>query len=1105
MVNITDTIQILDEKLLINQFKTTVEEIKSLIDINIQNKDTKNKRSFIEKVNIEKIISVENIKNLFEFSIKRKYKKDVQEINILEPFNLLEEPYIRNGFKLVFLSLWKKGSILLPFQFEHNIKGFDKKIINSFDNKAIKDFCDFFETKDKSSYSSSFIKNYINKVKKIIRTGKYNKLEDINISDVNILHISILDSRQGLNNYDFPNGSFYIEQFLSDIKLINPDLNYNAFDYRSWIVGFYSRYKRFDYLSYLDNQDDLIERRRIKNITQTKERNQIKNPTIKINKNNNKNKVEVEIELLTIEKEFLNIIRKKNSWKENIPVYEGYYFDDLGESKKWQELFKHYLEHRKKQGYESTKSIIVNINYFFNYLFFYLNLWNKKNENKIIIPYNIKDFHRTLFIKNTNLSLNEKRPLTLIEMLDYQNKSPNLKNSLFNNLKGFFEFINDMYMDDNIINENFVNSIRKSDFYRTYKSKKTDKVIIPKNIYGKLKKYLYSLESFGEYLENNNNYLEERFRDQNLINSSEYGFIPLFFDKGKVYPIFDVPNTFLFKKRTYEDALTGHIVTESIISNTVIRAFILMLNTGLRAAQVEWLDRRTWNKYEPDNIEKTYYKLNVNTDKTKNSEWMSYVSNSVYKSLQKETAFQNSMREDFIDLEVNYQGREYSRFENIIPLFKSDSQQGKPIDFRNSWVEILWQFQNILNRIETEKYELITITKPQNQKIEYFGDDRLKYSPLNIKAIHTPHSMRATFCTHMAEYLERSEIAALVGHSSELITSDVYIKPEDQTLIDKIDKANNFLDNGVNSGYFSKSNEAHIKPQLKNSSLQKAFMADREQAIELFNISSISLDINKDSEEQRKRAIGLLKDARMDQVIFDTTHICPVGGICPVEVMGAIKEKRRCGLCPLALKTIDNINPIYAKQRDLIRLIKEGKEELDIAIENNDSEIKIVSLEDRINLDIRELVSWRFSAEVLSKHYEQIKDDKMLEKKFFVEMPDMVKNHLEKVSVSTEKEYLLTRIADSNAYSAYGNNSNKYQADTLKRHIVKSLSLFDLEDYNVDENEKIEFFCSMIKNMLDSNGIGLKKLVEYDVIKSIENKKDKAQSFLMNQKIKLLK
>lgn len=63
---------------------------------------------------------------------------------------------------------------------------------------------------------------------------------------------------------------------------------------------------------------------------------------------------------------------------------------------------------------------------------------------------------------------------------------------------------------------------------------------------------------------------------------------------------------------------------------------------------------------------------------------------------------------------------------------------------------------------------------------------------------------------------------------------------------------------------------------------------------------------------------------------FEPTHICPVGGMCPQEVMNIIAEKRRCGLCPLALKCVDNLDPIYAKQRDLMREIK--NEKLDIAI-----------------------------------------------------------------------------------------------------------------------------------------------------------------------------
>lgn len=542
-----------------------------------------------------------------------------------------------------------------------------------------------------------------------------------------------------------------------------------------------------------------------------------------------------------------------------------------------------------------------------------------------------------------------------------------------------------------------------------------------------------------------------------------------------------------------------------IPANTMLRSILLTLNTGLRSAQSLWLDIRTWDSLNDPNKQQTYYKLNVNTDKFKNEDWTTFISHQVRNSLLKETSFQNAMREDFMKKECNYKGREYTRFPNIMPLFRFGSKDGMPIGyqkFSENWIEILWGFQNFINLNLKENYEFIKIEKPLNVRIE--GNEN-KYCPLNIKAIHTPHSMRATFCTHMAEYLERSEIAELVGHASDLVTSEVYIKPEEDLLKEKIDKAIDVLDNGVNATYFEKNSHAHIKPNLSSSSLQKAFVQDREQTIELFNITSISLNINQESEEQSKKAIKLLKDARMDQIIFEPTHICPVGGMCPQEVMNIIAEKRRCGLCPLALKCIDNLNPIYAKQRDLMREIKNGKENLDIAVKEGESEISLSQIEEKVNLDIRELVSWKFSAEVLSNHYEQIKGNKDIEKKFYVEKPDMVKNHLVKVSVSNEKEYILTRLADANSYTQFNNPENKYRAELLRKEIIKNLNLIDYEDLNVSEEQRIEVFCSMIKNMLESNKIGLHKLVEYDAFKAIEQQKTKQAQLFNNKQILLLK
>jgi hypothetical protein len=1107
MINVTDKIIVINKKGL-------NKEISKSIDF--QKKEMLGYHCVTEEpIKINK----ENRKYGFLFNIKENNKITTGFLSDIELFinnqnssniafkrdvckkdDLLEVPYLRVFFKFILLDLWKKGFILLPISFSLNVTGYSEGFVSKYNNDLIKKVKNNFEKKDTSNFSKDFRLNYVSKISRIIRATNYNNFKDISMEEINNLHIEILKSKRGLTKSKFPKSAFYIETFLLEVKKENKDFEFDNMKYKSWLLGFFTRHKEFNYLEYLKEEDNLKEYRRAYNTKQTQERK-------------NKNKV-IEKPLNIVEEEFFRINKGNHSWCIQIPHYDGYSFDENEkDSETWRFVFNAYLDHRSKNGYEDTTTSKIVFNFLMNYIFFYLKIWNSKNNKDLSVPLAPKDFHRTLYVNNKSLSSQtEKRPFTLTELLELRYESESSRNSYIRNIELFFNFISDFFEEEKEVwNSNLSNPIRKSDYYREYKNKKTNKVIIPKSIYGKLKKYLYAVESFGEYLQekilNEDNVDSINLEKQKSFKTEDLGYVPIFFDKDVCYPILNINNSFLFKNRELDigkllNEKSSRITKKKISSNTIIRAMILMLNTGLRAAQVSWLDRNTWD-INKENEFKAYYRLNVNTDKTKNSEWSTYVSSDVYNSLKKETFFQESMQEDFANIPINYQGREYSRFEDIICLFKSDSKKGLPVAFTEYWADVLWDFQNVINEIEKNNIKLITISKNKNHETKISSEGN-KYSPLNIKAVHTPHSMRATFCTHMSEYLERSEIAALVGHASDLITSEVYIKPEDSVVMDKISKAVDILDNGgVNSDYFDKESNVHTKPNLKNSSLQKAFSENRDQTIELFNITSISLNINKETELQSQKAISLLKDARMDQVIFETTHICPVGGICPQEVMGAIGEKRRCGLCPLALKCIDNINPIYAKQRDLICEIKDGKDKLELSIKNNESDITLNNIEDKVNLDIRELVSWKFSADILSEHYEQLKVNPDLDKKYYVEMPDMVKKHLTKVSVSNEKEYLLTRIADSNAYSAYSNANNKYQAEMIKRNLIKNLGLFEYEDINVPEEDKIEVFCAMMKNMMDTNGVDLKELVSYDCFKSIEDKKE--QKKLLFKNIKLLK
>lgn len=1110
MINLTDNICFIEtnDNKIIKELKDSLLEVrKLLITYYNLNQIPKNlskenyKYSYIYYFTENKIkslnIDTNFINKIINFIEDKKSENLCLSYGFCDSDILLQRPYLRNSLKLVLLSLWKKKIITIPVFLGFGNTGYDDTIFSNFENNLIKHFKEYFLIEENNNKSKEFKNLFLNKVFRIIRASDYSNFSDVSLLEINNLHIYIMDSQSGRINSKIPQGNYYIESFLNEITKKNKSLKYNKEDYRKWLSGFYTRKTRLNYFEYLNNQSELQQYRQDYNLKDTKLRNKLK-------------KEKESNIILNLENEFFEI-NSKYSWRSNIPIYEEYIYFNNNDSEIWIKVFNDYISKRQINGYETNKKQTSMFTFLMNYIFFYVKKYNEQNKTEIKIPLSPKDFIRSYFINKVSIEKeNEKNLLTIPQLLNYKERSNTYKNNILRNIEAFFKFIAENYdEEDKIWNKNLKNPIRESDYYFENRNKKTNKVIIPKNIYSNLKKYLFSIEHFGEYLLEKSLETTEiqNLKHNKIIYTTKFGYVPFFNFNGKNYPIYEIPNIYNIKKRLFETSFINGksiLLEKEIPSNTLIRAFILALNTGLRSSQVIWLDKDKWNRDNDDSLQ-TYYKLNVNTDKVKESDWSTYISHKVYESLKKETIFQNSMRESFMDIEVNYQNREYTRFEKMIPLFKFDSINGLPMDynkFHEGWVDLLWCFQNTINKLTDKSISLISIGKPQ--KVKTLGTD-YKYCPLKITAIHTPHSMRATFCTHMAEYLERSEIALLVGHASDLITSEVYIKPETDVLKNKISNAVDVFEQSVNADYFSKDSKAHIKPHLENSSLQKAFIENREQTIELFNITSISLNINKDSKEQSEKAIKLLKEARADHIVFDTTHICPVGGICPQEVMNIIGQKRRCGLCPLALKCIDNLNPIYAKQRDLIREIKNGKDQLDLAIKNKESEIIIHNIEDKVNLDIRELVSWKFSSDILSAHYEELRNDKNIDKKYFVEMPDIVKNHLSKVSISNEKEYLLTRIADGNAYNIFDNPENKYKAEILRRDIIKNIGIIEYDDYYVSDDDKIEVFCAMIKNMMDSNGVNLKNLLEYDCFKYIDNQKKRQEKLIFNKNIKLIK
>ena len=410
--------------------------------------------------------------------------------------------------------------------------------------------------------SSYFKTKFPQAIGKIIRASNINSYEDFSISEINKLHIFIMKSKRSELVNKCPKSKFFIESLLEQIKKQNNIFDYNSFDYKSWNKGFFTRHKEISYVEYLESKDQLHKYRLDYVNKQTKERQK---------KNTNKTKSNIVISH-TIEDEFLDIANN-HSWRKESPHYNGYSFDTKENSKLWTSLFNKYLTHRTDNGYETLKNQQRMFNFLMNYIFFYLNLWNMQNDNKINIPLSPKDFHRTLFFTNKKIkSVNENLPFTLIDFLNKKTESPSIKNAFIRELQSFFNFIIDFYEEENYIwNKNLNNPVKKIDQFREFKNKKTNKVIIPKSIYGKLKKYLFALEYFGEYLIEQS--IKHRINVSNKstenINTEDYGFVPVIFADNKTYPLFEIPNTYFYTRIRFfdENQLFGvkknsHLVTK---------------------------------------------------------------------------------------------------------------------------------------------------------------------------------------------------------------------------------------------------------------------------------------------------------------------------------------------------------------------------------------------------------------------------------------------------------------------------------------------------------------------------------------------------------------
>lgn len=783
----------------------------------------------------------------------------------------------------------------------------------------------------------------------------------------------------------------------------------------------------------------------------------------------------------------------------------------LGE--KWFVAFQAFLAHRQRD-YETTKQVRSTLHLFADYLLLYLPWWMEKHpETTVRFPASPKAFLRYFFVDRTRFHSKEEQslgvlPKTLNELLHLRRTTPDPRNTVRIILQKFFSFVT-TYFEDNqdFVTPGMQNPVR-TDFdneVSTSKRGKTDKVPFAEDVFPFLIHYGQAVEAFGEFLQQQA-YLSNIFRElpngpgRDGYDTASWGYVPIFWYRRKLYRVDWLPGIYLISKRTLHGSPDGtagiyvngvrintikkRTVTLNFPHLTTVRLLISMTETGLRGQSIQWLDRRTFDSLAPpfeklsdlygNPMGQTYASLYINTDKA-HAPWSNLASWRVRRSMHSECHFQNSVVGSSAMSETPYEDRENSRFVPVLPLFRSD-RGAKPVsdsNYSQRWVEFLYGLQFFYNSRDGvdrsgDADALVLIMEKEDVDEEGSYYDR-------FIAIHTPHSCRATYATLKDGDLEVSEIADQLGHSNTVETSH-YQVPQLKRLIAKLKGID---DRMLNPEIYDPTGDAsvYLHPEDEASSVRVAFSKSREQAISdfgfvpgvaIWSLSELDGDMS---------TLELLRQSPASAIRWHPTHVCPVGNQCPKEVVANAGGMNRCGICPLAAKCVDHLTGIEAKQTELHERIRTSGIRQRILSERGAAQGDIDALHREMQLDTKELLGWKLSAEILRSRQLDLGS---ADAGYHVDKPDLVRKQLQLVTRnSAESEFFLQRIADSNAYPSLESAEVRAKATRYTRLILaRQGRLEDAALLDVPPHTELSVFASFIRPYVQAKSLTLADLAK---------------------------
>lgn len=798
-------------------------------------------------------------------------------------------------------------------------------------------------------------------------------------------------------------------------------------------------------------------------------------------------------------------------WLETPVGYPGRIDIDVAKlGEKWFVAFRAFLVHRQR-NYETDKQVRSTLNLFADYLLLYLPWWMEKHpQTSVKFPTAPKDFLRYFFVDRTRFHTEEEQtlgalPKTFNDLLHLRRPTPDPRNTSRIIIQKFFSFVVTYFEDSaDFVTPGMQNPVR-SDFdneVSTSRRGKTNKIPFAEDVFPFLIHYGQAVETFGEFLQQQayekNIFREMPFGPKDGYDTASWGYVPIFRYRGRLYRITWLPGIYLVAKRTLQgnpDGTAGIYVNGAKVNTgternitlafphlTTVRLLMAMTETGLRGQSIQWLDRRTFDnlatpieslsKLYGNPCGQNYGPLYVNTDKA-HEPWNNLTSWRVRRSMLSERYFQDSVMDSEVRTEVRYEDRLNTRFLPVLPLFRSD-RGAKPVsdsNYTQRWVEFLYGLQSFYNNRDgvdrsNDIDALVLLVKREG------GEDEDSFSK-RYTAIHTPHSCRATYATLKDGDLEVSEIADQLGHSNTAETNH-YQVPQMKRLIAKLKKVD---DRMLSADVYDPTGDAsvYLHPEKEESPMRVAFNKNREQAISDFGFVAGVAMWSLSELDGDTSTLELLRQSPASVIRWHPTHVCPVGNQCPKEVIANSGGMNRCGICPLAAKCVDHLTAIEAKQTELQERIRTAGMRLRLLAERGAAQSDIDALHREMQLDTKELLGWKLSAEILRARQLDLGS---VDAGYHVDKPELVRKQLQLVARNnSESEFFLQRIADSNAYPSMESAEVRAKASRYTRLILaKQGRLEEAAFLDVPAHTELSVFASFIRPYAQAKNLTLSDL-----------------------------